>query len=134
MKTQISVFTENKKGAMFKITGVLANAGVNIETLLADDGAEFGTVRLVASDAAKAKEALEGAGYLCRTQSVLAVEMRDESGTINRLLADLDESNINIDYLYISYNRESSLPVAVMHTADPDEVESCLRVHGHKTL
>ena len=44
MLNQISLFAANTKGALSKITGVLAQSDVNIYTMLATDSAEFGIV------------------------------------------------------------------------------------------
>lgn len=46
MLNQISLFTENNEGGLFKITTILAKANINIYTMLANDSAEFGIVRL----------------------------------------------------------------------------------------
>ena len=50
MLNQVSVFTENTKGALHKLTSVLAGANINIYSMLASDSAEFGIIRLVLTD------------------------------------------------------------------------------------
>ena len=52
MLNQISLFAANTKGALSKITGVLAQSDVNIYTMLATDSAEFGIVRLIVDKSA----------------------------------------------------------------------------------
>ena len=47
MLNQVSVFTENTKGALRKMTSVLADANINIYTMLANDSAEIGIIRLI---------------------------------------------------------------------------------------
>ena len=47
MLNQVSVFAENTKGALRKMTAVLAAANINIYSMLASDSAEFGIIRLV---------------------------------------------------------------------------------------
>ena len=79
-------------------------------------------------------EALEGAGYLCRLTSAIGVELADEVGNLNRLLQALSESNININYIYLSFNRDSGLPVMVFQTEDSAEVESCIRKKGFSVV
>ena len=59
MLNQISLFAANTKGALSKITGVLAQSDVNIYTMLATDSAEFGIVRLIVDKSEEAKSALE---------------------------------------------------------------------------
>ena len=77
---------------------------------------------------------LEEAGYLVRLSDVLGVEMADEVGALNKLLIALRESNINVDYIYLSFNRDSACPVQILHTADTSEVASCLRSKGFSLL
>ena len=50
MLNQVSVFAENNKGALRKMTSVLADANINIYTMLANDSAEFGIIRLIVTD------------------------------------------------------------------------------------
>ena len=40
MLNQVSLFTENNEGGLFKITTILAKANINIYTMLANDSAE----------------------------------------------------------------------------------------------
>ena len=134
MLKQLSIYAENRKGTLQSITQILADAGINIWGSCTNDGAEYGINRMVVSEPEKAMEALEGAGYLCRLTSVIGVELADEVGNLNRLLQALSESNININYIYLSFNRESGLPVMVFQTEDSAEVESCIRKKGFSVV
>ena len=133
MLNQISLFAENKKGALRCITSVLAQAHINIYTMLANDSAEFGIIRLIVTDPDKALKALQDAGYQCRLDKVLAIDMSDAPGTLDGILSNLQEANVSIDYLYISYNRQTSTPVAVFKTSEP-ETEMFLRGKGYILL
>ena len=134
MMNQLSIFAENQKGAMNHMTGLLNDAGINMIALLTNDSAEFGIVRMLVSDPGKAFEVLGSAGYLCHVDKVIAVSISDEQGSLNRLLGTLTDSNINIDYLYMSYDREAATPIAVIHVADPYEVEELIQGHGYHVL
>lgn len=133
MLNQISLFAENKKGALRRITSVLAHAHINIYTMLANDSAEFGIIRLIVTDPDNALKALQDAGYQCRLDKVLAIDMSDAPGTLDGILSNLQEANVSIDYLYISYNRQTSTPVAVFKTSEP-ETETFLRGKGYILL
>ena len=134
MLKQLSIYAENRKGTLQSITQILADAGINIWGSCTNDGAEYGINRMVVSEPEKAMEALEGAGYLCRLTSGIGVELADEVGNLNRLLQALSESNININYIYLSFNRDSGLPVMVFQTEDSAEVESCIRKKGFSVV
>ena len=122
MLSQVSIFAENKKGRLQNITSLLQKENINIWGSITNDSAEH------------AEKVLAEAGYLCRLTEVLGVELDDEVGALNRLLISLEESNINVDYLYLSFNRDSGKPVMVLHTDDVREVSICLTSKGYKVL
>ena len=134
MLKQVSVYAENKKGTMQKITGILLEENINILGSVTNDSAEYGIIRMVVSDPKKAVEELEKAGYLCRMTDVLGVEVEDEVGNLHKLLQALDESNIDVDYIYLSFNRDSGKPIMVIHTEDVMEVEMCIASKGFSLL
>ena len=130
MLRQLSIFAENQKGTMQHITGILREKQINILGSVTNDSAEYGIIRMVVSDAGKAKESLEQAGYLCKLTNVIGVELEDKVGNLNHLLQALSESNINVDYIYLSFNRESGKPILIFHADDAMAVESCLTGKG----
>lgn len=130
MLKQLSIYAENKKGALQIITAALFEEGINIWGSVTNDSAEYGIIRMVVSDPIKASRKLTEKGYLCRLTDVIAVETEDKPGALNTLLTALIESNINVDYTYLSFNRDSSMPVMILHTEGTEEVESCLKSKG----
>ncbi len=130
MLKQLSIYAENKKGALQIITAALFEEGINIWGSVTNDSAEYGIIRMVVSDPVKASRKLTEKGYLCRLTDVIAVETEDKPGALNTLLTALIESNINVDYTYLSFNRDSSMPVMILHTEGTEEVESCLKSKG----
>ncbi len=134
MLKQISIFAENQKGVMQKITGILQREDINILGSVTNDSAEYGIIRMVVSDADKAVEALTEENFICKMTNVLGIEVKDEVGNLNNLLLSFLESNINIDYLYLSFNRETGRPIMVIHVDDIMEVEACLRGKGFISL
>ncbi len=131
---QVSIFAENKKGALHKILSALSEAGVNIAGFVTNDSAEFGIIRMVTSDVEKAEELLEKTGYLYKVSEVLGVEVEDEPGSLNALLEALLRMNINVDYIYISYNRENAKPIMVLQVPSLTEVASSLRQQGFQVV
>lgn len=129
MLNQISLYAENAKGALYKITSVLAENNINIYTMLANDSAEFGIIRLITTEPQVAIEALRKAGYQCRLDKVIALEMDDTPGYLDKILKAMAEANVTLSYLYISYDREASRPVAIFKADDP-ETETFLLGRG----
>ncbi len=134
MLKQVSIYAENKKGCLQNITGLLRENEINILGSVTNDSAEYGIIRMVVSDPAKCLEVLRGNGYICKTTPVLAVECPDEVGALDKILKTLYSSNINVNYIYLSFNRESGLPIMVMNTDDIYQVENILINKGYNCI
>ena len=134
MLKQVSIYAENKKGTMQRITKILLDENINILGSVTNDSAEYGIIRMVLSDPAKAIDALTREGFICRLTDVLGVEVEDKVGNLNHLLKTLDHSNINVNYIYLSFNRDSGKPIMVFHAEDCYEVEECLSGMGYTVL
>ena len=130
MVNQISIFAENKKGAVRAVTGILSDAGINIQSFVTNDSAEFGIIRMLVSDAERAAALLTAAGYQIKQTPVMAIEIPDEPGSLDKLLQRIESANVNIDYLYTSFDRNSAGPVIAIHADDMDELEMFLSAGG----
>lgn len=133
MISQLSIYTENRKGAMNRITGLLHEAGINISGFVTNDSAEFGTVRMLVSDIAAAADVMQQNGYLIKKTPVIAVEISDEVGSLDKLLDYITRANININYLYATFDRIGAGPIIVIRSDDLPELESYLRGRGYVT-
>ena len=134
MISQLSIFAENVKGAMLKVSKVVSDAGIDIYNVVTNDSAEFGIVRMLVTEPERAEELLISKGYLCKLDKVIGVEIPDEVGSLTKLLATIQASNINIEYLYVSYSRDSKTPLAVMKVVGYAEVELFLKDKGYNTV
>lgn len=134
MLKQISIYAENTKGTLREITRILLENNINILGSMTDDGAEYGVNRMVVSDPDTAFEALKSAGYLCSMKDVIGVEVEDKVGNLHQLVSTLTDMNVNIDYLYLSFNRESGLPIMVFHADDIWEVEDSVKSRGFRAI
>ena len=126
MMKQLSVFAENKKGAINEVTRVLADAGINLYALLTNDSSDFAIVRMIVSDADQAEKILKD-HYLTHMDSVLAVQVSNEVGSLNRLLEDVKACNINIDYLYTTFGWDTPQPIMMIHCEEEEELEISLK-------
>ncbi|MGN0709335.1 MAG: amino acid-binding protein [Anaerovoracaceae bacterium] len=134
MVDQISIFTANTKGAMQKITALMADNGINIMALVTNDSAEFGIIRMIVEDSPKAFDILNEAGYMTRMTKVLGARISDDCGGLDSLLKALLECNINVDYIYISYDRNSKSVIAIFDAEAHAEVEEAMRAKGFQMM
>ena len=134
MLKQVSIYAENRRGMMRDITGLLLEEDINILGSVTNDTAEYGVIRMVVSDPDKAADTFRKEGFLCKLTDVIGIEVEDEVGSLNRLLSALYDSNISVNYIYLSFNRDTGRPVMVFHTEDCYEVEECLERKGFTAL
>ena len=127
MIKQISVFVENQPGSMMRVTSVLTESHVNIRAISTFDTPEFGILRLVVDDPAKAKESLTQKGFVTRVNDVIGAELKDEKGNLNQMLKILADGEINVNYIYSFVIREETAPVIVFHTDDFQKAEQVLK-------
>ena len=77
---QLSLFMENKPGALRAPCDALAAAGIDLLTMSLADTTSFGILRFIVSDPAAAKKVLEEAGMVVRTTDVVPVEVPNTPG------------------------------------------------------
>lgn len=100
MIKQLSVFIENKKGRLAKITGLLADADIDLVALSIADTTNFGIMRCIVKDPDKAIKVLKDGGFTASLAEVFVVEVPDEPGGLSTVLKTLDEADISVEYLY----------------------------------
>ncbi len=100
VKTQFTLYLENKPGALFGVTCRLAEAKINIEGLSVAGSEDTGLAQLVTSDTAATHQALRATGTPYSTDEVAVLAMRNEPGALSKGLARLSKAGVNIDYIY----------------------------------
>jgi len=131
---QISVFLENRAGRLAEITRVLGEAGVNIRALSLADTSDFGILRLIVSDNDKAKAALKERGFTVGKTNVVAVEVEDKPGGLNRILELLSNQSINVEYMYAFVQHSGEDAVIIFRFDDIDKAVKLLVDNNIKVL
>jgi hypothetical protein len=131
---QLSIFAENKPGHIAGPCRLLGAEGVDIRALALADTQSFGILRLIVSDAAKATRVLEAAGHVVKATEVLAVPVADEPGGLAQILAALEGSPVNIEYLYAFPFGHRGKAVLIFRFDDPDRALAILQRQGIDVL
>ena len=97
---QISIFLENQPGRLSALCRTLADAGVNLSTLMLSEAGEFGLLRIITPDADKARAVVEKAGYAVTASEVIAIQVPDKPGGLASVLTALDQHKVSVDYMY----------------------------------
>ncbi len=127
---QLTVFVENKQGALVSITDTLARHDVNIRALSIADTQDFGILRMIVSDNAAASAQLTAEGHLLNTTDVVGVKIGDAPGKLSKALEVLDAAGINVEYLYAFMARTEKHAYVVLRVADNAAAEAALEAAG----
>ncbi len=127
---QLTVFVENKQGALVDITDTLAAHNVNIRALSIADTEEFGILRLIVNDNDTACTTLREQGYLLKMTDVVGVKIGDAPGKLSKALSVLDEAGINMEYLYAFMTRTEKHAYVVLRVANNVAAETALEGAG----
>ncbi len=132
---QLSLFLENRPGALALPCRTLADAGVGIVALNLADTGEFGILRLIVADWHKGKSALEAAGCVVNITPVVAIEVDDRPGGLADLADRLDAGKVAVDYLYpLNGGASAGKAVLVFRFADPDSALEYLTAQGVRVV
>ena len=97
---QISVFLENKPGALHAMTEILAANQIDMRALSLAETEGFGIVRVIVDNLYEATTVLKDAGYVHSVTPVVGVAIPDTPGGLSRVLQVLGTAGINVEYMY----------------------------------
>jgi hypothetical protein len=127
---QISIFLENKAGRLAEVTRVLGEGGINIRALSLADTSDFGILRLIVNNHEKAKQVLKEHGFTVGRTEVVAVEVEDRPGGLNRILQILSQADINVEYMYAFVQQSGQNAVLIFRFDDSDAAIAVLSREG----
>ena len=132
---QISVFLENRPGALVEMTKALADANIDMRGLSLAETSDFGIVRLIVDDVLGTANTLKDAGFVASMTEVLAVEVPNVPGGLNKVLEILNGTGINVEYMYaISGNKSLETAYMIFRVNDNDKAQFALNIAGIKML
>jgi hypothetical protein len=127
---QISVFLENKKGRLADVTEILASRGINIRALFLADTTDFGVLRMIVNDPVKSLQVLKEHNFVAQETDVIAVEVEDKPGGLNKILQLLNENDINIEYMYAFVEKKVNNAIVVFKIDENQKAIDVLRKHN----
>ncbi|MBQ3401916.1 MAG: ACT domain-containing protein [Synergistaceae bacterium] len=132
---QISVFLENRPGCLHEMTKALADANIDLRGLSLAETSDFGIVRLIVDDVLGTATVLKSARFVASLTDVLAVEVPNVPGGLNRVLELLDGAGINVEYMYaILGNKKSESAYMIFRVDDNAKASGTLEGAGVKII
>ena len=131
---QISIFLENKPESLSQLTDVLAKNNINMRALALADTSDFGIARIITDDCAAAEQILKQNDYIVKTTGVVAIEIPDEAGSLNKILKLLAENGRNVEYMYGFTGRKTNSACMIIRCTNMQKTEEILKNNGIHTI
>lgn len=127
---QLSIFVENQRGKLAQIMQTLAAGGVDIRALSLADTADYGILRLIVSDTARAQALLEKSNCVLSVTDVLAVAVPDRPGAFAEVVQVLSQGDINLEYVYAFITPRKGQAYVVVRVKDNEAAATALAAAG----
>ena len=124
---QISVFLENKPGALYAMTGVLAQNKIDMRAFSLAETSDFGIARVIVDDVYKTTTVLKDAGYVHNVTPVLGVAIPDVPGGMNKVLQVLTDAKVNVEYMYAFISRRKEMAYVILRVDDNGKAAELLQ-------
>ena len=118
MVKQLSIFVQNRSGKLAASLAVLRDNGIDIRALTIADTPDFGILRLLVDDAAKAEKVLSDNNFIVQSTEVVVVAVPDQKGGLASLLEPMAEAGVNIEYMYSLIARDVKDAYMVFRVTD----------------
>ena len=128
---QITVFLENKAGALLDVTKLLSSNKVDLRAINIAETADYGLLRLITADNKKAEEVLKAENLIFTETPVLAVAIDDKAGALTDLLEVFAKNEINVHYMYSIFGNQDVKAYMIMQLSD---IEKATKVLGDNNI
>ena len=131
---QISVFLENKPGTLCEMTKVLTDHNVDLRALSLAETTDFGIARFIVANVLETVTNLKNEGYVSSLTPVVAAEIADKPGALNKVLEIFSEEKINVEYMYAVLASKSGKAYMIFRVQDADKASGALIARGIRVL
>ena len=132
---QLSVFLENRPGALYGMTGILSQNKIDMRALSVAETRDFGILRIIVDDPYKTATVLKDAGYVYNITPVLGVAIPDVPGGLNKVLQVLTDAQVNVEYMYAFLGgKDVDHAYMIFRVADDKAAETALASRGIQVL
>ena len=131
---QISVFLENKPGQLREITDILSEQHINLRAISIAETADYGVLRLIVDDHARASAVLLEHGFILTMTPVVAVGVPDQPGGLNKVLGVISDAGIGVEYMYAVFAKTHGEAYMIFRVSDIEGLCAALEKTGLETV
>ena len=131
---QLSVFVENKPGKLVSALEIIAEAKIDLRALSLADTSDFGILRIIVDKPDLALEILSEAGFLVKSNNVIAVVVGDKPGGLASVVRILSEAGVDIEYTYAFVAHSKDNAYVILRVDNNEEAIKVLQKSGISML
>ena len=131
---QISVFLENRPGALKAMTGVLAESHIDMRAFSLAESSDFGIARIIVDNIDRTTAVLKEAGFVHSITPVIGVALSDTPGGLDRILSVLSAAQVNVEYMYAFLGGRENAAYMIFRVADNEKATQALEEQGIKLV
>jgi hypothetical protein len=131
---QVSVFTDNRVGALAELFGIFDHTTVHIMALSVIQGFDCAIVRFIFSDTDAAARSLAASNHRFTICDLLAVSLPEADRGLGRAAKALLAAEISINYCYALLPPRAMRGAVAIHVDDPALASTVLEEAGFKLI
>lgn len=131
---QVSVFVENKKGALKQLLGILADAEIDLRAFSVADTSDFGIMRMIVPNPGAVISLLKSKGITASKTEVTGCRLTDEPGALYKAVSALDEAGVSVEYTYAFVARQDGRAFVILRVEDNALAGNVLEKAGYSLL
>lgn len=124
---QLSIFIENKNGALLQVLDLLKQANIQIVASTISDTVDYGIYRIICSNPSKAYQLLQQQGLSVTMTDVFALELTNTPGEAAKTISLFTANNINISYMYSFLLNDKG--IIIFKTTDNDKTREVISLN-----
>lgn len=132
MISQLSIFVENKPGALEQVLRLFKEAKIDLVTTTLADTQDFGLLRVICADPQKACLVLKENGITVTLTKVQAIELDNTPGMAADALQTFAADDLNVKYLYSFLLGGKG--ILVFRTSNLDKASEIIKNKGFKVI
>lgn len=129
---QLSVFIENKSGALLRVFELLKEANIQLVATTIADTMDYGICRIICNEPQRAYDMLKEAGVSVAVNDVFAVELDNRPGSAADAISLFAKEGIDLTYLYTFLFQGKG--ILIFRTNDRPRAQEIIEKNGLKDV
>lgn len=134
MTKELNIFVDNKPGRLRAVTSLLKENKINIRALTIQDRENFGLMKIIVDKPNEAYRAVSEKGFACALKDILAIQIDDNPGGLDKLLELFASNSINLKESYGFVIESQKCAVFCVEVENIEKVNKLIKENKFKLL